>query len=118
MSKNKDKLSLKPKIKYVVKAGTKTCGRKKVSGASLVITLVYLYGPCESYSNIESKMTAVEFFKSSRSSHFFLGPKSRNNHLGGRFKTLIMGNLKTQMERELKIESFLTLKTKLLATSN
>ena len=51
MSKNKENLSLKPKRKYIVKAGPKTCV-KKGSGASLVIALGDWYGACEAYSNL------------------------------------------------------------------
>ena len=45
-------MSLKPKIKSVVKARPKKRERKIGNGASLVITLGYLYGECEAYSNL------------------------------------------------------------------
>ena len=76
MSKNKENLSIKPKRKSLVKDGPKT-SEKKGSGASLVINLGYWYGICEAYSNIEIKMTAVDFLKSSRSSHLLSGTKSQ-----------------------------------------
>ena len=46
--------------------------KKKGTGASLVINLGYWYGICEAYSNIEIKMNAVDFLKSSRYSQLSL----------------------------------------------
>ena len=86
MSKSKEKLSVKPKSKYFVKAGPKTSGQKKVSGASLVITLVNWYGACETYRNLEIKMTAIGFSKSNRSSHLFSGTKSQQQSFGRMLK--------------------------------
>ena len=51
MSINKEKLSLNPKSKSVVKAGPKT-REKKGSGAYLVVNLGDLYGACEAYRNL------------------------------------------------------------------
>ena len=80
-----------------MKDETKTRGRKKFSGASLVITLGDWYGSCEAYSNIGIRITSVRFFKSSRSSHLFSGTKIQQQSFGRMLKSLIMGNLKTQM---------------------
>ena len=93
MSKNKEKLSLKPKRKSVLNDGPKTRGWKKGSGASLVITLGDWYGACEAYRNLEIKMTAVEFLTSIRSSHLFSGTKSQKQSFGRTLKEIDNGKL-------------------------
>ena len=83
-----------------------------------MIHLGYWCGAYEAYINIEIKMPAVGFFKSSRYSHLFYGTKSQQQSFGGILKRFDNGKLENTDLKRAKNIKLLTSKTNLLVTSN
>ena len=78
------------------------------------MTLLYWDGACEAYWNLEIKMTAIEFLKSSRSSHFFSGTKIQQQSFGRMLKKFDNGKLENIYGKRAKDRKFSDIKDKVI----